>query len=91
MLEITQIKAKHRAEIELIKLQITDNCYKEAEKLFQEKEAVAFQKFDNEKVEIYKQLKNAEQLNQNFNKILVQHLLNGAVSSFSICLCNFMQ
>ena len=74
-IQINHIKAQFRIEIEQIKTTCLEQGYKDAEKLFQEREAIAFQKFDTEKVELYKDLKNAEELNQNFNQIIEQHLL----------------
>ena len=78
-IQINQIKASNRNVIQQIKTTCLEQGYKDAERLFQEREAITFQKFDAEKVELYKDLKNAEDLNKNFNKIIEQHLLKTSV------------
>ena len=79
IVDINNLKAKHKTDIDSIKQVYTESGYLEAEHVFKEKEIILFQKFDAEKVEFFKQIKEAEKLNTNFNEIIKFQTLKTAV------------
>ena len=70
IIELNQMKAKHRVEIEHLKKTYIQKGYEQAEEAFKRKEALTFQKFDEEKGELYEQLREAETLNTNSNQVI---------------------
>ena len=66
-----------------------DSGYREAEQVYKEKETRAFQKFDGERVELFKQLRKAEELNSDFDNIIRQEQLKRVVrfKSANLFLC----
>ena len=80
VMDINNLKVKHKSEIEVIKQSYTQSGFHEAEKMFKEKEIILFQKFDAEKVELFKQLRDSEQISLRFNEILKERTLKSAVS-----------
>lgn len=84
-IELNELKAFHLKQLDTYKVIYKDAGYREAEHVYQEKETRAFQKFDEERVELFKQLRKAEKLNQNFDEAIRREQLKRGVSlKFSI-------
>ena len=66
-------------QLDTFKMIYKDAGYREAEQVYKEKETRAFQKFDAERVELFKQLRKAEELNLGFDNIIKQEQLKRAV------------
>lgn len=85
-IEVNQAKSKHKHEIETLKEIYTGIGYREAEQVYKEKEAIAFQKHDDEKVDFFRQLREAEELNLNFTKMIEEHKIKAWVGTKIITL-----
>ena len=78
-MELNELKVEHLKQINTFKAIFKDSGYREAEQVYKERETRAFQKFDSERVELFKELRKAEDLNLNFDDAIKREQLKRGV------------